>query len=106
VCQINATLEMRFPTEFRMERETAKAPVLMGWTAPRSPASMCHNVVVTERHYEEEPSAMHPITISLDIAKLPLARDIDDFAFKDSPVNEALVQDLAGGGFIAQLSSA
>jgi DNA replication protein DnaC len=38
----------------------------------------------------------------LSIAKLPLAKDIDDFAFKDTPVNESLVRDLAGGAFIAQ----
>ena len=28
--------------------------------------------------------------------------DVDDFTFKDTPINEALVRDLAGGGFIAQ----
>jgi DNA replication protein DnaC len=31
-----------------------------------------------------------------------LAKDVDDFAFKDTPIDEALVRDLAGGGFIAQ----
>jgi len=30
------------------------------------------------------------------------AKDVDDFAFKDTPINEALVRDLAGGGFITQ----
>src|SRR5271165_1587577 len=34
--------------------------------------------------------------------KLPLAKDVDDFAFKNTPINEALVRDLAGGGFLAQ----
>jgi DNA replication protein DnaC len=38
----------------------------------------------------------------LTVAKLPLAKDADDFAFKDTPINEALVRDLAGGGFLAQ----
>jgi hypothetical protein len=28
--------------------------------------------------------------------------DVDDFAFKDTLINEALVRDVAGGGFIAQ----
>src|SRR6201984_3209221 len=42
------------------------------------------------------------IKYQLSIAKLPLAKDIDDFAFKDTPINESLVRDLAGGGFIAQ----
>jgi DNA replication protein DnaC len=42
------------------------------------------------------------IKYQLTIAKLPLAKDVEDFAFKDTPINEALVRDLAGGGFIAQ----
>jgi IstB-like ATP binding protein len=42
------------------------------------------------------------IKYQLTIAKLPLAKDVDDFAFKDTPINEALVRDLAAGGFIAQ----
>ena len=42
------------------------------------------------------------IKYQLAAAKLPLAKDVDDFAFKDTPINEALVRDLAGGGFIAQ----
>jgi DNA replication protein DnaC len=35
------------------------------------------------------------------IAKLPLAKDIDDFVFDDAPVNETLVRDLATGDFLA-----
>jgi DNA replication protein DnaC len=42
------------------------------------------------------------IKYQLTVAKLPLAKDVEDFAFKDTPINEALVRDLAGGGFIAQ----
>jgi DNA replication protein DnaC len=42
------------------------------------------------------------IKYQLTIAKLPLAKDIDDFAFKDTPINEGLVRDLAGGAFIDQ----
>jgi hypothetical protein len=42
------------------------------------------------------------IKYQLTIAKLPLAKDVDDFAFKDTPVNEGLVRDLARGGFLAQ----
>ena len=38
----------------------------------------------------------------LTVAKLPLAKDVDDFAFKDALINEALVRDLAGGAFITQ----
>ena len=42
------------------------------------------------------------IKYQLAIAKLPLAKDLDDFAFKGTPINEALVRDLARGGFLAQ----
>jgi DNA replication protein DnaC len=42
------------------------------------------------------------IKYQLTVAKLPLAKDIDDFAFKNTPINEALVRDLAGGAFITQ----
>ena len=42
------------------------------------------------------------IKYQLAIAKLPLAKDIDDFAFKGTPINEALVRMLADGGFLAQ----
>jgi hypothetical protein len=32
---------------------------------------------------------------------LPLAKDIDDFAFNGTPINESLLRDLAGGNFVA-----
>jgi DNA replication protein DnaC len=38
----------------------------------------------------------------LTIARLPLAKDVDGFEFDGTPINESLVRDLAGGGFIAQ----
>jgi DNA replication protein DnaC len=46
------------------------------------------------------------ITYQLRIAKLPLAKDLDDFDFADTPINETLVRDLAGGGFLAQQRNA
>jgi len=42
------------------------------------------------------------IKYQLTIAKLPLGKEADHFAFADTPVNESLVRDLMGGGFIAQ----
>ncbi|KQT92644.1 IS21-like element helper ATPase IstB [Agrobacterium salinitolerans] len=41
------------------------------------------------------------IRYQLSIAKLPLAKDIDDFDFADTPVNEPLVRELATGTFVA-----
>jgi DNA replication protein DnaC len=45
--------------------------------------------------------AARSIKYQLTIAKLPLAKDLTDFEFKGTPINEALVRDLATGGFIA-----
>src|SRR4030088_1887107 len=46
------------------------------------------------------------IKYQLTIAKLPLAKDLDDFQFEGTPINQTLVNDLAGGGFIAQQRNA
>ncbi len=46
------------------------------------------------------------IKYQLSIAKLPLAKDLDDFQFDGTPINETLVRDLAGGGFLAQQRNA
>ena len=42
------------------------------------------------------------IKYQLTIAKLPLAKDLEDFQFDGTPINRTLVNDLASGGFIAQ----
>ncbi len=41
------------------------------------------------------------IKYQLTVAKLPLAKDLEDFHFADTPVNEGLVRDLATGTFVA-----
>ncbi|PQV55443.1 DNA replication protein DnaC [Defluviimonas denitrificans] len=41
------------------------------------------------------------IRYQLTIAKLPLAKDIEQFDFTDTPINEGLVKDLATGNFVA-----
>jgi DNA replication protein DnaC len=42
------------------------------------------------------------IKYQLTVAKLPLAKDIADFEFDGTPINDGLVRDLATGGFLAQ----
>jgi len=42
------------------------------------------------------------IRYQLGVAKLPLARELADFVFTDTPINETLVRDLATGAFLAQ----
>ena len=46
------------------------------------------------------------IRYQLGIAKLPLAKELTDFAFVDSPVNQALADDLATGAFLSQQRNA
>jgi DNA replication protein DnaC len=42
------------------------------------------------------------IRYQMGIAKLPLAKELADFAFSDTPINEQLVRDLANGNFLVQ----
>ena len=46
------------------------------------------------------------IRYQISIAKLPLAKDIGDFTFDDTPINETLVRDLASGNFLAHQRNA
>jgi DNA replication protein DnaC len=46
------------------------------------------------------------IRYQLTIAKLPLAKDLDDFQFAGTPINETLVRDLAASTFLAQQRNA
>jgi DNA replication protein DnaC len=41
------------------------------------------------------------IRYQITIAKLPLAKDLAEFRFDDTPINEMLVHDLASGDFLA-----
>jgi len=52
-------------------------------------------------HAEIAEKQARSIKYQITTAKLPLAKDIDDFEFTGTPINETLVRDLAGGGFIA-----
>ena len=53
------------------------------------------NAEIAEKHARS-------IKYQMTLAKLPLAKDLDDFNFDNAAVNETLVRDLAGGGFTAQ----
>ena len=48
------------------------------------------------------PSSWRGTRCKATIARLPLAKDADDFTFEGTPVNRDLVRDLAGGGFLTQ----
>lgn len=57
------------------------------------------NAEIAERHARS-------IKYQMTIAKLPLAKDIDDFDFAGTPINEALVRELATGAFVAEQRNA
>ena len=42
------------------------------------------------------------IKYQITLAKLPLAKDVGEFRFDGTPINETLVRDLASGNFLAQ----
>jgi DNA replication protein DnaC len=46
------------------------------------------------------------IKYQMTIAKLPLAKDLDGFAFAETPINESLVRSLATGAFLAEQRNA
>ena len=46
------------------------------------------------------------IKYQMTLTKLPLAKDVEEFVFADTPVNETLVRDLAGGDFLAHQRNA
>ena len=41
------------------------------------------------------------IRYQMTVAKLPLAKDIEEFDFTGTPINEGLVRELANGSFVA-----
>ena len=61
------------------------------------PQRIIGDLLTAEINEKQARSIKYQITIS----KLPLAKDIGDFAFSGSPINETLVRDLAGGNFLA-----
>ena len=46
------------------------------------------------------------IKYQMTISKLPLAKEVDEFDFENTPVNETLVRDLTNGGFLEQQRNA
>jgi DNA replication protein DnaC len=61
------------------------------------PQRIVGDLLVAELSEKQARSMKYQLTV----ARLPFAEEIDEFAFTDAPVNETLVRDLAGGGFLA-----
>ena len=82
---------------------TLSPGVPIGCRSPRQGVLFaCRNSLNAEINEKQARSIKYQLTI----AKLPLAKDLDDFKFEGTPINETLVRDLAGGGFIAQQRNA
>ncbi len=58
------------------------------------------------RHQAPATSRRTSIKYQLTIAKLPLAKDIDEFDFTGTPVNEAMIRNLASDAFLAEQRNA
>jgi DNA replication protein DnaC len=56
---------------------------------------------VVRHRFENRWRGARSIRYQMTIAKLPLAKDIEQFDFGGTPINEGLVRDLASGGFVA-----
>ena len=54
------------------------------------------------RNAEISEKQARSIKYQMTIAKLPLAKEVDEFSFEETPVNETLVLDLAAGEFLEQ----
>jgi len=65
-----------------------------GSTSRRRSSAICCQAAISEK-------LARSIKYQLTVAKLPLAKDIEDFDFAGTPVNEGLIRDLAGGAFVA-----
>ena len=46
------------------------------------------------------------IKYQMSVARLPLAKELADFQFDDTPVNEPLIRELAAGAFLANQRNA
>jgi len=66
------------------------------------PSRVVGDLLQAEINEKQARSIKYQITIS----KLPLARDVDEFVFDGTPINETLVRDLASGNFIAHQRNA
>ena len=65
-----------------------------------------HRIVGDLLNAEISEKQARSIRYQLTIAKLPLAKDLADFDFASTPINETLVRDLSDGGFLAQQRNA
>jgi len=66
------------------------------------PSRVVGDLLQAEISEKQARSIKYQITIS----KRPLARDVDEFVFDGTPINETLVRDLASGNFIAHQRNA
>ncbi|HSH26915.1 MAG TPA: IS21-like element helper ATPase IstB [Wenzhouxiangella sp.] len=65
-----------------------------------------HRIIADLLSAEISEKKARSIKYQMTIAKLPLAKEIEDFVFDGTPINETLVRDLAGGNFLAHQRNA
>jgi DNA replication protein DnaC len=72
----------------------------------RSESHRVHKIIGDLLKAEIAEKNARSIKYQLTIAKLPLAKDLSDFDFTGTPINEGLVRDLATGNFLRQQRNA
>src|SRR6476646_751465 len=75
---------------------------MRSWPPPSSASTNPQRIVGELLTAEVSEKQARGIRYQLTIAKLPLAKDLDDFEFTGTPINETLVRDLAGRAFLDQ----
>src|SRR5215216_2535032 len=95
-------------TSFEYDRDVQPRPKLGRWTADLeellvgNAAKSAREQLTLIRIFEE----LRRRGYEGGYDAVPLAKDVDNFQFEGTPINETLVRDLAGGGFIAQQRNA
>ena len=86
-------------TELKLYGMKAAYDEIIGTAVKRQhePTRIVGDLLTAEISEKQARSIRYQITI----AKLPLAKDVDDFTFDGTPINQTLVRDLARGEFLA-----
>ena len=86
-------------TELKLYGMKAAYDEIIGTAVKRQhePTRIVGDLLTAEISEKQARSIRYQITI----AKLPLAKDVDDFTFDGTPINQTLVRGLARGEFLA-----
>jgi hypothetical protein len=91
-------LELMATLKFYGMRTAYDEVMATGIKRRHEPPRIVGDLLTAEIAEKQARSIMYQLTI----AKLPLARDIDEFDSTDTPINETLIRDLTSDAFLAE----